>query len=136
MYMYVTRLHVRAHLLPAGLFEPLNACMYIVHARYACMPAWLACMNASVHACMRASMQDVHDRFEELAREGKIPVSTLAMRKLCKKSLTVIAMGVQPELVMARDHGYIHPYMHPPKGLEWRVAGSKGKAWKLVPRGG
>ena len=85
---------------------------------------------------MRASMQDVHDRFEELAREGKIPVSTLAMRKLCKKSLTVIAMGVQPELVMARDHGYIHPYLHPPKGLEGRVAGSKSKAWKLVPRGG
>ena len=51
------------------------------------------------------------------ATAGKIPVTTLAQRERAMKSTSEI--GVPPDLVPARNFGYIHPNLPAPRGGRW-----------------
>ena len=67
-------------------------------------------------ACTK-SHRAIH-RCGKKAMAGIIPVTTLAQRERAVKSTS--AIGVPPDLVPARNFGYIHPNLPAPWDGRWR----------------
>merc|ERR1712008_40482 len=84
--------------------------------------------------CEDGCPAEVHNLCEELAKDGRLPISTLSQRRLCMESIGNISMGVPEVLAAARDYGYVHPYLPPPLGLQWRCV--RPNYWKLGLVGG
>ena len=74
---------------------------------------------------------DVHRDMVAKAMAGIIPVTTLAQRERAMKSTSEI--GVPPDLVPARNFGYIHPNLPAPRGGRWRFRNNR---WFLGLLGG
>ena len=76
--------------------------------------------------------RDVHQRMEELAAQGGIPVSTLPQRQR-NKLTSGTNYFVPAELKEALDNGYLHPNLAPPLGMQWCY---QNATWRLQIRGG
>ena len=75
----------------------------------------------------------IHERMEELAARGSIPITTLPQR-LRSMPTAGSRYHVPKELLQARDYGYIGPNLPPPLGLHW--VASDGGFWALREKGG
>ena len=74
----------------------------------------------------------IHERMEELAARGSIPITTLPQR-LRSMPTAGSRYRVPSDLVEARNHGYIGPNLPAPAGLRWVASGG---IWRLCLKGG
>ena len=73
----------------------------------------------------------LHNEMENMARQGKIPITSLETRQRAMRCTSLLA--VPKSLAEARDYGYIGPNIPPPAGLRWEY---RHNSWQLLPKGG
>jgi len=75
---------------------------------------------------------EIHAGMQRLAASGDLPITTLEQRSRNQRTPGT-TYGTPQTLRAALQHGYIHPNLPAPRGMEWRA---RAGTWCLKVKGG